>query len=113
MDLLENYQIELGKDGSEIYESFDDGKTKTTLEANDLKELKLKEMNFLETVQSKKSGFSAKKEPLFSKSLEKVTSIDDDFKVNLFFLHCFLSKKTHFIYFLIFPQECSHNPFLL
>jgi len=80
MELLENFHIELGKDGDEIYETFDNGITKTKLRASDLKELKQKEIDFLEFVQSRKSKVSAKEEPLFSKSLEKVTTIDDDFK---------------------------------
>jgi len=80
MELLENFHIELGKDGDEIYEIFDNGITKTKLRATDLKELKQKEMEFLEFVQSRKSRVLAKEEPLFSKSLEKVTTIDDDFK---------------------------------
>jgi hypothetical protein len=81
MELLENFHIELGKDGDEIYETFDNGITKTKLRASDLKELKQKEMDFLEFVQSRKSRVAAKEGPLFSKSLEKVTTIDDDFKV--------------------------------
>ena len=81
MELLENFHIELGKDGDEIYETFDNGITKTKLRAGDLKELKQKEMDFLEFVQSRKSRVPAKEDPLFSKSLEKVTTIDDDFKV--------------------------------
>jgi hypothetical protein len=80
MELLENFHVELGKDGDEIYETFDNGITKTKLRANDLKELKQKEMDFLEFVQSRKSRVPAKQEQLFSKKIEKVTTIDDDFK---------------------------------
>ena len=80
MELLENFKVELGKDGDEIYETFDNGITKTKLRASDLKELKQKEMDFLEYVHTRKS-VPAKEEPLFSKNLEKVTTIDDNFKV--------------------------------
>ena len=81
MELLENFHVELGKDGDEIYETFDNGITKTKLRASDLKELKQKEMDFLEFVQRRKSRVPAKQEQLFSKQIEKVTTIDDDFKV--------------------------------
>ena len=81
MELLENFHVELGKDGDEIYETFDNGITKTKLRASDLKELKQKEMDFLEFVQRRKSRVPAKQEQLFSKKIEKVTTIDDDFKV--------------------------------
>ena len=81
MELLENFHVELGKDGDEIYEIFDNGITKTKLRASDLKELKQKEMDFLEFVQRRKSRVPAKQEQLFSKKIEKVTTIDDDFKV--------------------------------
>ena len=81
MELLENFHIELGKDGDEIYETFDNGITKTKLRASDLKELKQKEMDFLEFVRSRKSKVPATQEQLFSKKIEKVTTIDDDFKV--------------------------------
>ena len=81
MELLENFKVELGKDGDEIYETFDNGITKTKLRASDLKELKQKEMDFLEFVQRRKSRVPAKQEQLFSKKIEKVTTIDDDFKV--------------------------------
>ena len=80
-ELLENFQIDIGKDGKEIYETFDNGKSKTRLSATDIKELKKKEMEFLQTVQNKKSRVSIKKEPLFSKELDTATSIDDDYKV--------------------------------
>ena len=69
-DLLENFHIDIGKDGKEIYETFDNGKSKTRLSATDLKELKKKEMEFLQTVQDKKSRVAIKKEPLFSKELQ-------------------------------------------
>ena len=36
MELLENFKVELGKDGDEIYETFDNGITKTKLRASDL-----------------------------------------------------------------------------
>merc|ERR1719203_80018 len=80
MELLENFKVELGKDGDEIYETFDNGITKTKLRASDLKELKQKEMDFLEYVHTRKSRVPAKEEPLFSKNLEKVTTIDENFK---------------------------------
>ena len=81
MELLENFKVELGKDGDEIYETFDNGITKTKLRASDLIELKQKEMDFLKFVQRRKSRVTAKEETLFSKNLEKVTTIDDNFKV--------------------------------
>ena len=81
MELLENFRVELGTDGDEISETFDNGITKTKLRASDLIELKQKEMDFLKFVQRRKSRVTAKEETLFSKNLEKVTTIDDDFKV--------------------------------
>merc|ERR1719203_404342 len=80
MELLENFKVELGKDGDEIYETFDNGITKTKLRASDLIELKQKEMDVLKFVQRRKSRVPAKEETLFSKNLEKVTTIDDNFK---------------------------------
>ena len=92
-ELLENFHIDIGKDGKEIYETFDNGKSKTRFSATDLKELKKKEMEFLQTVQNKKSRVSIKKEPLFSKELDTATSIDDDYKVRCLLIHNFRKFK--------------------
>ena len=81
MELLENFHIDIGKDGKEIYETFDNGKSKTRFSATDLKELKKKEMEFLQNVQDTKSRVDIKKEPLFSKELDAATSIEDNYKV--------------------------------
>ena len=40
--LISHHNIDIGKDGKEIYETFDDGKIKTRLSGTDLKELKKK-----------------------------------------------------------------------
>ena len=78
LDILENYKIEIGKDDKELYEAFDNGITKTRLRAKTLKELKLKENEFVEVIKEKRAQIVAKKDPY--EGISQVNSFDDDFK---------------------------------
>lgn len=80
LEILDHYKIEIGKDGSDFFETFDNGITKTRLRGENLADLKQKEGEFFQDLKEKKTRMEARKKASnsFQEKMETAQSFEEN-----------------------------------